>query len=346
MLSSADKRILDRALAKVIKDYKRLDDAEYILTTNLGKLKMDIDQYTAKVRTVINFGYSKGDAKEDISKAIKEFYKNMKGYLAANGPNEAEKVVSRLLDSVLAEYQTSVEAVTSSMASNLFQKSNVFKKMSEVAKVTSEKLAEVNQYEIVKVTIGDDVYQKQPLENLWKRMNDSYGTRDTVQYRPSAAEAAAGKTGKNYPLRSYVDMRTTTTSADTHRTTTEVQASASGILFGQIDRTGTADSCIYHENEIVFFNDAAREIAIARFPDIERFKTMRTVQEIKADDTHMFKPACRHKVNPIPLQYQDNETIHEDLKSAPMQPVPKKINEAKIFEDINGKKHRDAMKAA
>lgn len=342
MLSSADKAALDRTLARIIKDYARLDDSTYILTANLSRLKIDVDQYISKIRVVLNAAYSRGAAKTDIEKALKEFYKNLTGYLEKGGPNEAERNVSKLLDSVLNEYKENVATVTNSIGSTLYQRANVFRKMSDAVKVSSERLAALEKFKLASVTIGGETYQEAALGKLWDRMVDSYGKRDNVQYRPSAAQAAKGHRGANYPLRTYVDGRTTTTSAETFRTTMEIQSASSGILFGQIDRTGTSDSCIFHENEIVFVNDAAREIALKQFPDVARFKTMRTVQEIQADNTHMFKFNCRHRWVPIPMQYQDTATIREDLAAAPQQTVPDKINEDAIFEKINGQKHREA----
>jgi hypothetical protein len=162
-------------------------------------------------------------------------------------------------------------------------------------------------------------------------MNKSYGTTDTIQFR----------NGANYPIRAYVDARQLTTEAEAHRMATIIEASADGVWFGTTNRTGTTDSCLFHEGEIFFLSEEARAQAYARYGQLPELRAMRTWQEIVADKTHMGKFGCKHIVRPMMLQFMSDKKAIEEIKAAPQQEIPKKIDERKIFEQATGRKWKE-----
>lgn len=317
-----------RQLQGVIDRYKALDDAVFLLQSDLPRLKLMIDRYGGDL-TKVMAEFIDANRIFDISDdAWQAFYRSMRRYIETGdllGRRASREV---LLESVVSTWESQVNRTVSTITDNLFARAAGFKAMAQSAAIPAQRLADIQKYEITSVTIEGQQYNYSQLQNIWQQMNDSYGQRDTIQFR----------NGVNYPLRTYVDARDATTSTEAHRLTTIVEASSNGVYFGAVNKTGTTDSCIFHENEIFYLTEAARQEAQAKWAHIESLKTMKTWDEIKADDTHMGKFGCKHLVRAVAIQFFSEERMTKAIEARPGMPVPEKINERKIFEKETGRK--------
>jgi hypothetical protein len=217
------------------------------------------------------------------------------------------------------------------------QKFKAFKVQRNLAKVSKKQIDELGKRVLKSVKIGEDTFDDAALKDIWDDLTESYGRFDTVTYSD----------GKQMPLRTYVDMRKTTTQTQITKTVSQVTAAKRGIYSLKINSTGTNDSCIYHEQEIVLTSETARKLWLAEWKGdkevqglISRLKTLAVVEN---DDTHLFKPNCRHRARPFPLQYTSRENIISELKkSLNRQSAPKKVNETKVKKQIDSGKLKTA----
>lgn len=308
-----------------------LDDAEFLLANNLARIKDIARQYGV---SVADFLYSIIDP-ATVAKITENAARDYAASLARQIKSGALKkqVLNRraLVDSVLATWRAQADGIAKTIEGNLFAKAAQFKALSIAAQLPLQRVSEIGENVITSTNIAGTQYNYNQLSDLWKRMNASYGTRDTLQFR----------NGVNYPLRSYVDARRVTTDAETHRMATVVEASADGVWFGTTNKTGTTDSCIYSEGSIFFMNDEARTQAVAKYGNLPEFARMRTWPEIVADKTHMGKFNCRHIVRPVPIQFFSDDKALKEIQNNLPRAIPKKIDERKIFEDVTGRKFED-----
>lgn len=317
-----------RRLQQVIDQYSMLDDSLFTLQTELPRLKTIIDQYGGRIEDVLAgfvdpevFGKLALDAQQ-------QFYNALKTYIE-NGELEYRRTsIDSLLQSFNETYGTQVSRLVDTVTTNLFARAASFRSLAATAEIPLRRIADIEKYEITSVQINGVQYNHQQLSNIWQQMNDSYGQRDTIQFR----------NGRNYPMRSYVDSRANTTQAEAHRLVTIAEGSANGVYFGKVNRTGTTDSCMLHENEIFFLSEGARQEALARWPDIEILRRMKTWDEIKSDGTHMGGFGCKHIVRAVSIQFFSDARFQEALAANPPSSIPKKIDERKIFEDATGRK--------
>jgi len=317
-----------RRLQQVIDRYAMLDDSLFILQTDLGRLKSVIEQYGLSIEDVMSsyidpetFGAIAADAQRQFAGSLRAYIEN--GKLQYRRSN-----TEALLQSFQETYGTQVSRLVDTVKTNLFQRAASFKSLAATAEIPLRRIADIQEYEITSVTINGAQYNYPALKNIWQQMNDSYGQRDTIQYR----------NGVNFPMRTYIDARANTTQAEAHRLVTIAEGAANGVYFGVVNRTGTTDSCKLHEDETFFLSVAARDEALKRWPDIEMLRRMKTWDEIKSDGTHMGGFGCKHIVRAISIQFFSDARFREALAARPPRALPEKINERKIFEDATGRK--------
>ncbi len=322
-----------KRLQAVIDRYKGLDDAVLLLQTDLARLKRLIDQYGGDLRTVLA-DFLDANKMWGISQdAQEQFFKSMQRFIE-NGQLDYRRASSeKLLESIQSTWGSQVNRAVSTVTDSLFQRAAGFKSMAEAAIIPVQRLADIQAYEITSVVIGDKQYNYPQLQSVWKQMNDSYGQRDTIQFR----------NGVNFPLRSYVDARAITSSTEAHRLTTIFEASSNGVYFGTVNKTGSTDSCLLHENEIFFLNEGAKAEALAKWPNVEALLNMKTWQEIKDDATHMGKFGCKHILRASSVQFFSEQRMVDTLKEKTGLPVPEKINERAIFEKATGRQWQSAQ---
>ncbi|MBK7363020.1 MAG: hypothetical protein IPJ01_12050 [Micavibrio sp.] len=319
---------LKKRLSEFFDKYKNLDDAQYLLSHNLGYIKRLAASYKTDLseflfllideKTIARASYEAANA---YSKAIAAQIKSgaLKKTLLDRG---------KLVDSLLETWRAQADSIAANQSNNLYAKGAQFQALATAAEIPAQRAAEIGANEITAARIGGKFYQYRELNSIWERMNESYGQRDTIQFR----------NGVNYPLRSYVDGRQNTTEAETHRAATIIEASADGVWFGTTNKTGTTDSCIFHEGETFFMNDEARTQATEKYGNLPALQSMRTWAEIVADKTHMGKFNCKHVVRPVMLQFYAEKRAVDALNGLEFQTVPKKINEQKVFEQATGRK--------
>lgn len=317
-----------RRLQQVIDQYAMLDDSLFVLQTELPRLKAIIDQYGGRIEDVLASYVDPEVFNKLAIESQQAFYNALKTYIE-NGQLEYRRTSTEsLLQSFNETYGSQVTRLVDTVTTNLFARAASFKSLSKTAEIPLQRIADIEKYEIQSVAINGVQYNYKQLGDIWQTLNDSYGQRDTIQYR----------NGVNFPLRSYVDARANTTQAEAHRLVTIAEGSANGVYFGKVNRTGTTDSCKIHEDEIFFLSEGARQEALAKWPDIEILQRMKTWDEIKSDDTHMGKFGCKHIVRAVSIQFFSDARFRDALEASPPAEVPKKINERKIFEESTGRK--------
>jgi hypothetical protein len=328
---AAFNEVSSRQLARmdaVFGKYKALDDAVFNLQTSLPRFKLFLDQYGIDLSDAMQVMIDPGVFGNLAAEAQKSFFKSMEKSIENGELNYRPLSVENLLESFVETWGAQVGRMTGTISSNLFQRAAAFKSLSAAATIPAQRITDIEKYDITSVNIGGTQYNYTQLKDIWGNLNDSYGQRDTIQYR----------NGVNYPVRAYVDARGNTTQAEAHRLTTIAEGSSNGILFGMVNKTGTTDSCLLHEDEIFYLTAAAREIALKRWPDIPMLKKMKTWEEIVAGPTHMGKFGCRHIVRAISIQFLSDARFREYLSQYPPKALPEKINERKIFEAETGRK--------
>jgi hypothetical protein len=319
---------LARRLDEIFFRYSALDNADFLLSTNLGRIRALADAYKTDMA---GFLFSVMDT-GTVSRAVESAARAYASALAAQIQNGTlfKKYLDRrgLIESLLETWRAQADSIAANQAGNLYAKGAQFKTLAVAAEIPAQRIADIAAQALPSVNIAGTAYNYAALSTLWERMNDTYGQRDTVQFR----------NGVNYPLRSYVDGRTITTEAETHRAATIIEASADGLWFGTTNKTGTTDSCIYHEGEIFFLSDAARDEARQKYGDAPEIANMRTWFEIVSDRTHMGKFNCKHIIRPATIQFRSNARALEIIRERQPDPVPKKIDERKVFELATGRK--------
>lgn len=317
-----------KRLDALVNQYAYLDDSLVTLQADLGRLKKVIAEYGLKLEDLLN-GFIDPQIFAGITAdAQRAFIKSLESYIESGKLQYRQLTADNLLQSFNATWATQVSRLVSTTTDNLFQRAASFKSLSQAAEIPLRRIEDIKNYEITSVQISGKQYNYQQLDSIWKQMNDSYGQRDTIQFR----------NGVNYPIRSYIDARSATTQAEAHRMVTIAEGSANGVYFGKTDNRGSTDSCALHEGETFFLSDGARDEALAKWPDIDSLKSMRTWEEIKSDGTHMGRFGCNHIVKPLSIQFYSDERFRKALDNNQVQEIPEKINERKIFEDITGRK--------
>ena len=333
-MNTKEREALNARLDAVIARNQQLDSAAFLLSTSSAKLKIMADAYATEVSDIMYMMLDRDMVSRVTEQAAQDFTRNLASALKSGKLKLAGMNRERMIQGVVDTWENQVGRVTDSLASNVVAKGVQFSALAKATEIPQARLTDIAAHEIESVTIANQMYYKQPLENLWDRMNAAYGQRDTIQYR----------NGVNYPLTTYIDQRVITSESETHRLASIIEGSANGIYFGTTNKTGTTDSCIYHEGEIFFLTDAARDEALQQWPNEESLQSMRTWQEIVNDNTHMGKFGCKHIVRPMALQFTSEKRMTETLNDPEQKAktkadaIPAKINEQKVFEETTGRK--------
>jgi hypothetical protein len=321
----------EKRLAEILQRAKALDNAEYILTRNAADIVSFARYYGQELAQFLFDLLDERVIRRATMQAAQDYAKSLANAIKSGALRKRMMNRQALIDSLLQMWRAQAESIATSNAQRMSAKAIQFQALSVAAEIPAERLKEIESLNITAARIGGKLYKYKDLSSLWDRMNKSYGTTDTIQFR----------NGANYPLRTYVDARQLTTEAEAHRMATIIEASADGVWFGTTNRTGTTDSCLFHEGEIFFLSEEARAQAYARYGQLPELRAMRTWQEIVDDKTHMGKFGCKHIVRPMMLQFMSDKKAIEKIKSSPQPEIPKKIDERKIFEQATGRKWQE-----
>ena len=332
MLSSADKKAIEKRLNAMFKRYAELDDALWYLSQDPAVIRGRIRAYQTELNGFLKTEtVNESVVRDDVQKSIKKFEQNLKSFLQSEGMKNRLPKLDRLQQSVVDQYAAQVDTVTAHIGSTLSQRGAQYRALAQAAEIPLARAEAIEGYTIRAVSVGGKQYNAVQLGQYWSKMLDEYGTRQSIQYR----------NGANYPLTTYVDQRITTSAAETDRLTSVVASTALGLTLGKINQTGTTDSCVFWENKYVFMSDEAKAQTIAQYPNMTSLQNIPTVLDIKNDKTHMFKWNCKHRILPTSITVlSEGEFADEFEKSAARQPtIPKKLNEAQIYKEITGDKY-------
>ncbi len=332
MLSGADKRALEKRLKLLFTRYSELDDALWYLSTDPAMIRARIRQYQVELSGMLKTETIKEEViRDDITKSLKSFERNLLKYIEADEIAKRLPRLDALQESVYTQYAAQIDTVTNHISSTLQQRGAQFRAMAQAAEIPLARQAAIENYTLRAVSVGGKQYNGVVLGEFWDRMLDEYGTRGSIMYR----------NGANYPLTTYLDQRLQTSAAETDRLTSVVSASSLGLTMGQISRTGTTDSCIYWEGKYVFMSEEAKAQTLAKFPKMSVLQSIPTVQDVKNDNTHMFRWNCKHRILPTAITVLDPTDFAKEFdRTAAVQPaVPRRVNETKIYEQITGERY-------
>jgi hypothetical protein len=335
MLSSADKRALQKKLRAIFQRYAQLDSALWYLQTDPAMIRARIRQYQTEINGLLKTETLKDSViKDDVQKSLDSFAKNLTAYLTSDELKKRLPRLEALQSAVYTQYATQIDTITNHLGATLGQRGATFRAMANAAEIPLARAAQIEGYTLRAISLGGKTYNSVQLGEYWARMLKEYGTRGSIQYR----------NGANYPLTTYIDQRINTSRAETDRLTAVVSGSALGLTLGQINQDGTTDSCIYWENKYVFFSEEAKAQTLAKYPNSKQLASIPTVQDVKDDKTHMFKWNCKHRILPTSITVLDPQEFAKEFDStAATQPkIPKRIDEAKIYESVTGEKYAPA----
>jgi len=319
---------LEERLSGIFKTYEMLDNAEFLLSADTARIKRMAAQYKQSLEEFLFLLIDERLIERVSYEAAKKYADTMAKYMRNGTLKKVRIDRQKLVDNLLEMWQSQAASIAARSAANLNAKGAQFKALSIAMQVPEERLREIEKQNIAAVRIDGKLYKHQELGKLWERMNKAYGTLDTIQYN----------NGTNYPLRSYVDMRETTTEAETHRATTLIEGAADGMWFCTTNKTGTTDSCLVYEAKIMFLSDEARSQAIEHYGDLPQFANMQTWQQVVSGPTHMGKPGCQHILRVVPLQFYAKGKALETIRASASGAQPEKVNERNYFEKATGQK--------
>lgn len=324
-------RKLQKNLMKKFNDIlnraSKLDDAQIVLSLNLSEVRKYSKEIEKQLMgAVMQFldgdGRSFGAVHNVISAAQDDFFESLRKYNLKLKRTQTEKITKAFIES----YKADIEQMIKNTYSAVQQKSALLMAMADANSVP-QAVAEREAGKMLLYKQGKYISEKM-LKDTWASLQKRYGLTDTMFYRKSDG------TRFQYPMRSYLDMKTVTISQEAHRITTEMESAANGIHTVKISSHGSRDSCIYHEGEICFINDAAKAVFLRENPQYKIATTWRTLDEIKNDKTHMFKPNCRHITLPYPIDLMSEKTAQKEVENNVLQKIPKKINEKAIAKKL------------
>ena len=320
------KRIeLGQRIGQIMRDYDHLNDAEFILSKNPAEVRRVVNAYREKLlMPIYKFFLGDGRAYSQIDQLIWQAQSDFDEALKAFDVTPKKARTEKLLTAIRSEYTNRVLGQVENTFRDIVTKSIQFQTLARSAQLATT--AQSNLSNVFRaVTIDGKTYDGTKVDNLWQMMTERYGRSDTVRYSRNGS-------GYNFPMRSYIDMRTQTTAGEVSRMVSAVEASVNEIYTGRISRHGAVDSCSFWEGKIVFYSQVAKDTFIQLHPEYSEAQSWPTLQQVEADGTHMFKPQCKHRILPYPIQFMTEKRARADIEKNTMPRIPEKINETKIVE--------------
>lgn len=285
-----EKNAMLRQVNDIRRRYADIDDAAWTLTQNPAQFDAALKKYLGVLRRPI-LRFFAGDTMEQIAvEAHEQFLFSLREYVQTGRVTVSRQISNRLLESLKTQIVAQIDGFMANTEALLKERAQALRVAAAEGSVSAI-AAELGLRQLKAESITARTTGAENLEKAWSELTAKYGGRDTVKYRD----------GKNYPLNTYLDGKANTTSADIHRTVTQLDAAESGIFTGKISSHGATDSCKPWEGKIVAFSAEGRDMLSKRWPGALNLKT---VDEIKADkETHLWKFNCRHIVTPYPVQF-------------------------------------------
>jgi len=299
----AEKDAMLRRVNAIRKEYARLDDALWTMTQNQESVAKAIAEYSAEMRKPIMKFFAGDVLEETVQQAHEAFLKSLKKFIEMGQVKIQRDIRERLLESVKTDIVRNLDTMMAESKLNLTNRAFELRKMADSGAFKAADAGidyiQIKIESITSRTIGGSdsgaEFTKGELKKAWEKLQDRYGSRDTVKYRD----------GKNYPLNTYLDGRARTTATDVHILTTQVESADSGIYTGKVSSHGASDSCSKYEGRMVCMSDESRAQISRTIPAAAKWPT---VQELRADkDSHIFKFNCTHTVISWPIHLFDKQ---------------------------------------
>lgn len=142
---------------------------------------------------------------------------------------------------------------------------------------TVRRTAQGTLSEAAKLQIRDEIASKGVLQGL----APSETAKSVAQViKDRGVQSLVDRSGKTWQLDSYAEMLVRTKQREVFNTGTANRLLENGYDLAQISDHGAEDSCAEWEGEIISLTGATPGYS--------------TLSEVENDDTHMFKPNCRH----------------------------------------------------
>jgi len=299
------------SVKKVIDKNKVLNDPIKLIRMNQFQINSILKAYSIDLRKSL-FRFFAGTPIERMVQAAKKDFKG-----SVSGKLRSAKDIT---PQVKQQFLSQIKSITSEMEgrqrTKIFNFKNLVEGSANTGKEFTKELKNV-------ITINNKNIDLRDIRDNWAISNKRFGAYNSVAFR----------NGAKYPLDAYTEMRTLTTAQEVHRLTTTLEAGQNDILTGKISSHGAIDSCRIHEGEIVFFSTKAKRTFIKRYPKLKKARRWKTVEEIEADGTHIFKPNCKHLVQPFPIQFFDDikdEVDKNKVGSANVKDIKKFDKEARL----------------
>lgn len=328
-----DNRIkLNRRIRNIVRRFNFLDDPRVLIEMTDLEIRATLRKYKMALMDSLNKFFLGKSLDKAIIQASKEFNK------ATKGINKKNPKLDKITNQVKFQFNQQITNIVNEIIGRQTSKISQFKLMVESARPTTKDLINLIPKNS-QVLINGKVYDLRTIKDQFNVFTKRFGSHATMLFR----------NGTKYPLKAWVEGKTMTVANDVNRVTTTIEALNNDILTGKVSSHGSTDSCIYHEGEIVFFSESSKRQFLRQFPDVTQAKRWRTIQELEADNTHIFSFNCKHTVTPFPIQYQSEKDIEKEAESAKVNKVPKKINESKLKEELSkietGKERREFASA-
>lgn len=303
------------------------DDLIWILSTNPADIRNRAEAFQKILEATLTGLVNPETVRQFVSQFLSEYLDDLSKYMTITKPLRQLKAAD-LTRAVIEQFNLQFRQAAGDIVKRMTAKAFTMQAASKPYIISESMQRAMMDRRFRMATIGGNTYSEADLETLWKTMQRQYGRHDTVAYR-MRADDPTGPT-KNFPLRTYVDQKMTTIESEAQRVTAQLANARGGVYTSIIPRNGTKDSCIYHEGKIVFNSEAARTLFIEENPKLAKWaRQLATVDQIRADGTHMFKFNCKHTLRPYPIQSFDDDLKEKELKESARGPkVPDRVTTA------------------
>jgi putative lipoic acid-binding regulatory protein len=295
-----------KRMREIMDKYEELNDAEWVLANTIADIRRKAKAYGETLSApLVKFFYGDGRSYSQIDQIVWDAQTDFEKALAQFDIEIKVPRTDKMLRAIRQEYTTRVMGQVNNTFRDVVTKAVQFKTLATSAELAT--VAQANESKVLReVTINGTTYDGAKVDNIWQQMTDRYGRTDTVRYTKNGA-------GYNFPMRSYIDMRTQTTAGEVARMVSAVEASANDIYTGKISRHGATDSCSKWEGKIIFYSQVAKDEFLAKYPQYDGASDWATLQDVEADKTHMFLPNCKHRVLPYPLHLIPSKRAESDI---------------------------------
>ncbi len=314
-----ERNVLLKRVRRILERFKKLDDPFYILESKSSTINLLLRKYRDDLTFSLTKYYNGSALTKAVNDAEIRFKQSLREFL---GPKRILKPTDNTRRTQRRLIRQA-EAIVSEIIGRYRTKIESFKQVADSQRPRTSSAKEAIRARFTPKGRGV-VFDARNVKDNWALMTQRFGKYDSVLYR----------NGAHYPLKEYVEMKSVTAASDAHRVATQVESARNSIYTGKISSHGAIDSCRFHEGEIVFMSQFAKSEYLKLFPSDSRAKAWKTLEEVEADRTHMFKPKCKHIVTAFPLQFMDDRRRDSVIEEAPRRRVPAKINEAKVAEEI------------